>query len=179
MGLSLPIPPWGPVASTAMFYYLFLGAMLLGTWVTWEFSRRRLGIACCAIRDNEEKAAALGLHTTRYKTTAWMISATMTGLVGSINAYWMTYIDPPTVFDMAISVKSFVIFLLGGAGTVLGPVAGAFFIEMLATYTWSKLLNWHLGALGTTIILVVMLAPNGFREALRRVPWLAGKSFRG
>ena len=179
MGLSLPIPPWGPVASTAMFYYLFLGAMLLGTWVTWEFSRRRLGIACCAIRDNEEKAAALGLHTTRYKTTAWMISATMTGLVGSINAYWMTYIDPPTVFDMAISVKSFVIFLLGGAGTVLGPVAGAFFIEMLATYTWSKLLNWHLGALGAIIILVVMLAPNGFREALRRVPWLAGRSFRG
>lgn len=172
MGLSLPIPPWGPVASTAMFYYLFLGAMLLATWVTWEFSRRRLGIACCAIRDNEEKAAALGLHTTRYKTTAWMISATMTGLVGSINAYWMTYIDPPTVFDMGISVKSFVIFLLGGAGTVLGPVAGAFFIEMLATYTWSKLLNWHLAALGTIIILVVMLAPNGFRDALRRAPSL-------
>jgi branched-chain amino acid transport system permease protein len=153
--------------------------MLLGTWVTWEFSRRRLGIACCAIRDNEEKAAALGLHTTRYKTMAWMISATMTGLVGSINAYWMTYIDPPTVFDMAISVKSFVIFLLGGAGTVLGPVAGAFFIELLATYTWSKLLNWHLAALGTIIILVVMLAPNGFQEALRRVPWRAGKSGRG
>lgn len=170
MGLSLPIPPWGPVASTAMFYYLFLAAMLLATWVTWEFSRRRLGIACCAIRDNEEKAAALGLHTTRYKTTAWMISATMTGLVGGVNAYWMTYIDPPTVFDMGISVKSFVIFLLGGAGTVLGPVAGAFFIEMLATYTWSKLLNWHLAALGTIIILVVMLAPNGFRDALRRLP---------
>jgi len=173
MGVSLPLPPWGPVAGAAMFYYLFLGAMVLATWVTFEFSRRRLGIACCAIRDNEEKAAAVGLHTTRYKTTAWMISATMTGLVGAINAYQMTYIDPPTVFDMAISVKSFVIFLLGGAGTVLGPVGGAFFVELLQTFTWSKLLNWHLGAMGAIIILVVMLAPKGFREALRGLPSIA------
>jgi len=172
MGLSLPVPPWGPAASAAIFYYLFLATMVLATWATWEFSRRRIGIACRAIRDNEEKAGALGLYTTRYKTTAWMLSATMTGLVGGINAYWMTYIDPPTVFDMAISVKSFVIFLLGGAGTVFGPIAGAFFIELLATYTWSKLLNWHLGAMGAIIILVVLFAPNGFREALRRVPSL-------
>jgi branched-chain amino acid transport system permease protein len=173
MGMSLPLPPWGPAASGAVFYYLFLAAMVLSTWVTWEFGRRRLGIACCAIRDNEEKAAAIGLHTTRYKTTAWMISATMTGAAGSVNAYFLTYIDPPSVFDMAISVKSFVIFLLGGAGTVLGPVAGAFFVELLQTFTWSKLLNWHLGAMGTIIILVVMLAPKGFREALRGIPSFA------
>jgi len=173
MGLSLPVPPWGPVKSGVVFYYLFLAAMAVSTWVTWEFGRRLLGIACCAIRDNEEKAEAVGLHTTRYKTTAWMISATMTGAVGSVNAYWLTYIDPPSVFDMAISVKSFVIFLLGGAGTVLGPVAGAFFVELLQTFTWSKLLNWHMGAMGTIIVLVVMLAPKGFQEALRRLPSLA------
>jgi branched-chain amino acid transport system permease protein len=161
------------VRSGAVFYYLFLAAMIVSTWATWEFSRRRLGIACCAIRDNEEKAEAVGLHTTRYKTTAWMISATMTGAVGSVNAYWLTYIDPPSVFDMAISVKSFVIFLLGGAGTVLGPVAGAFVIELLHTFTWSKLLNWHTGAMGTIIILVVMLAPRGFREAARGMPSFA------
>lgn len=173
MGLSVPLPPWGPVTGAAIFYYLFLGAMLVATWVTWEFSRRRIGAACGAIRDNEEKAGAVGLHTTRYKTTAWMISSTMTGIVGSLNAYRLTYIDPPSVFDMAISVKSFVIFLLGGAGTVLGPVVGAFVVELLATYTWSKLLSWHQGALGALIILIVLLAPNGFREALRRVPSLA------
>jgi branched-chain amino acid transport system permease protein len=173
MGLSLAIPPWGPVASAMVFFYLFLAAMVLSTWATFEFSRRRLGIACSAIRDNEEKADAVGLYTVRYKTTAWMISATMTGVVGSLNAYWLTYIDPPSVFDMAISVKSFVIFLLGGAGTVMGPVAGAFVVELLQTLTWSKLLNWHLGAMGAIIMLVVMLAPNGFREALRKMPSLA------
>jgi branched-chain amino acid transport system permease protein len=173
MGMSLPLPPWGPVASAAVFYYLFLATTMLSTWVTWEFGRRRLGIACCAIRDNEEKAGAIGLHTTRYKTTAWMISATMTGAVGSVNAYWMTYVDPPSVFDMAISVKAFVIFLLGGAGTVLGPVAGALVVELLQTYTWSNLLNWHLGAMGLLIMLVIMLFPDGLREAMRRAPSFA------
>ena len=172
MGLSIPLPPWGPVASAAIFYYLFLGAMFAATWATWEFSRRRIGAACGAIRDNEEKAGAVGLHATRYKTAAWMISATMTGVVGSLNAYRLTYIDPPSVFDMGISVKSFVIFLLGGAGTVFGPVLGAFVVELLATYTWSKLLSWHQGALGALIILIVLLAPKGFRDALRRLPSL-------
>jgi branched-chain amino acid transport system permease protein len=90
MGLSLPLPPWGPVASAAIFYYLFLAAMVIGTWITWEFGGRRIGAGCGAIRDNEEKARAVGLHTTRYKTTAWMISATMTGVVGSLNAYRLT-----------------------------------------------------------------------------------------
>jgi len=170
MGISLPLPPGGPASSAIGFYYLFLGTALAATFVAWQFSRRRLGVGCQAIRDNEIKAEACGLHTTRYKTTVWMLSAAITGLVGSINAYWMTYIDPPAVFDMAIAVKSFVIYLLGGAGTVLGPVGGAVFVELLATYTWSKLLNWHLGAMGLIIMLVIALFPNGLREAFQRLP---------
>ena len=172
MGISLPLPPWGPAANAMFFYYLFFGTMLLSVWVTWEFSRRRIGLACTAIRDNEIKAEAMGIYCTRCKTTAWAISAFLTGLVGSINAYWMTYIDPPAVFDMAIAVKSFVIFLLGGPATVFGPVIAAFFVELLATLTWSKLLNWHVGALGMIIMLVVLLFPAGFRPAWRRVPAL-------
>jgi len=170
MGISLPLPPGGPAASAISFYYLFLGTAIAATFIAWQFSRRRLGIGCQAIRDNEIKAEACGLFTTRYKTTVWMLSAAITGLVGSINAYWMTYIDPSAVFDMAIAVKSFVIYLLGGAGTVLGPVGGAVFVELLATYTWSKLLNWHLGAMGLIIMLAIALFPNGLPEALQRLP---------
>ena len=163
MGLSLPIPPGGPVVNAQRFYYMFLAAMLVATWVTWQFSRRRVGLGCMAIRDNEAKAEASGLHTTRHKTIAWMLSAAMTGAVGSMNAWWLTYIDAPGMFDMAIAVKAFVILLLGGAGTVLGPVGGAFFVEGLANLTWSHLLNWHLGAMGLVIIVVVMVFPGGFR----------------
>ncbi len=166
-GLSLPIPPGTPAANAARFYYALLGVLIASTWVTWEFSRRRIGLACRAIRDNEIKAEASGLHTTRYKIAAWMISAAMTGATGAINAYWLTYISAPSVFDMAIAVKAFVIFLLGGAATVLGPVVAALLIELLATFTWSKLLNWHLGAMGAIIMLVILLFPRGLREALR------------
>lgn len=168
MGASLPMAQAGPAANAALLYYLLLAVMVVSTWTVWQFSRRQLGIGCCAIRDNEAKAEALGLHTTRYKTAAWMLSATMTGAVGGINAYWLTYIDPPGVFDMAIAVKSFVIFLLGGPATVLGPLLGAAVVELLATFTWSKLLNWHAGATGLLIMVVIVLFPNGLREALVR-----------
>lgn len=168
MGFSLPLPEGGPAYNALRFYYLLLAAMLLATWVTWEFDRRRLGLGCRAIRDNEAKAEASGLHTTRYKTLTWMISATMTGAVGAIQAWWLTYIDPPSMFDMGLAVKAFVVLLLGGAGTVFGPVAGAFVVELLANFTWSKLLNWHLGAMGLIIIGVILLFPDGFHVAWRQ-----------
>lgn len=167
MGLTLPLPPGNAALNAARFYYLFLALLLASTWVTWEFSRRRLGLACRAIRDNETKAEASGLRTTRYKTCVWMISAAMTGAAGCVNAYWLTYINASSVFDMAIAVKAFVIFLVGGAATVLGPVLGAFVIEALGTLTWSHFLNWHLGAMGLIIMIVIGLFPNGVREALR------------
>ena len=173
MGLSLPLPPGGAAANAVKFYYLFFVAMAASVWLTWEFSRRNLGLACRAIRDNETKAEATGIHTTRSKTVAWMLSAMLTGMVGSINAYWLAYIDPPSMFNMTIAVKSFVIFLLGGAGTVLGPVAGAVFVELLATLTWSNLLNWHLGAMGLLIVVAVMVFPGGFRTVVRDMPSLA------
>jgi branched-chain amino acid transport system permease protein len=174
MGFSLPMPEGGPLFNAVRFYYLLLVAMLAATWIVWEFDRRRLGLGCRAIRDNEAKAEASGLHTTRYKTAAWMISAAMTAIVGAIQAWWLTYIDPPSMFDMALSVKAFVILLLGGAGTVFGPVAGAFVVELLANLTWSKLLNWHLGAMGLLIMLIVLAFPDGFGVAARPGGWLGG-----
>jgi len=178
MGFSLPMPEGGPLFNAVRFYYLLLAAMVAATWVVWEFDRRRLGLGCRAIRDNEAKAEASGLHTTRYKTAAWTLSAAMTAGVGAIQAWWLTYIDPPSMFDMALSVKAFVILLLGGAGTVLGPVAGAFVVELLANLTWSRLLNWHLGAMGLLIMAIVLLFPDGFGAALRPGGWL-GRHLQG
>lgn len=172
MGFSLPLPEGGPLYNAVRFYYLLLATMIVATWVVWEFDRRRLGLGCRAIRDNEDKAEASGLHTTRYKTTAWTISAAMTAAVGSIQAWWLTYIDPPTMFDLALSVKAFVILLLGGAGTVFGPIVGAFVVELLANLTWSKLLNWHLGAMGLLIIGIILVFPDGFGVAVRRWGWI-------
>lgn len=167
LGMSLPIPPGGPAANAARFYYLFSALLLLAIAMTWLFQRSRLGLGCQAIRDNEDKAIFSGLQTVRYKTAAWTLSAVMTGAAGAIQAWWLTYIDAASMFDLALAVKAFAILLLGGAGTVFGPVAGAFFVELLANLTWSRLLNWHLGATGLIIMCVILWFPDGFAAFLR------------
>ena len=167
MGLSLPLPPGVVSFNSAFFYYLLFGVMVLSILITYLISASRMGYACRAIRDNEVKAESMGIHTTRHKVLAWAISAALTGLVGGINAYWLSYIEPPAVFDMTIAVKSFVMYLIGGAGTVLGPIFGAFFIELVGTFAWSNLLNYHVGIMGAIIVMVVVLMPDGFVAFVR------------
>ncbi len=167
MGLSLPLPPGAVEYNSAFFYYLLLATMGLSILVTYWLSVSRLGYACRAIRDDEVKAQSMGIHTTRDKTIAWMISAALTSIVGSIYAYWFSYIEPPAVFDMNIAVESFVIYLLGGAASVLGPIVAAFVLELVSTVIWTNLLDYHLGTMGAIIILVVIYLPNGFVEFVR------------
>jgi branched-chain amino acid transport system permease protein len=166
-GLSLPIPPGSAEGIATLFYYLFLGAMGLALLVSWLVARSRFGAGLRAIRDQEEAAESLGVHTTRAKTAAWGISAMLTGLAGGIWAYWIGYIDPGGAFDMTIAVKLFVMALLGGMGTLLGPIIGAFFIELAATLVWSNFLNYHLLILGLIIVAVVLFLPGGLARFVR------------
>ncbi|MBW1779879.1 MAG: branched-chain amino acid ABC transporter permease [Deltaproteobacteria bacterium] len=167
MGLSLPLPPWNVETTARFFYFVLLGTVVMIVLATYVLSITRFGYACRSIRADEDAAKSMGINTTLYKTMAWMISAAFTGIAGSVYAYWMSYIEPSAVFDMTIAIKSFVMFLLGGAGTVIGPILGAFFIELFATFAWGHLLNYHLGALGMMIIIIVILMPRGFVRFLR------------
>jgi branched-chain amino acid transport system permease protein len=110
---------------------------------------------------NEEGGRSIGINTSYYKVVAWAISAFFTGLVGGIYAYWYGYIDPPSAFDIVISVRFIIMLLLGGAGTVMGPIIGAFFVELLSETIWSQFLFLHLGVLGAIIIAVVIFMPKG------------------
>ena len=136
--------------------------MVLVTLASYWISRNRIGYALRAIMSNEEGARSLGINTAYYKLIAWGISAFFTGIAGGIFAYWYAYIDPPSVFDIGIAVRFIIMLLLGGAGTIIGPFLGAFFIELLTETIWSKLLFLHLGVLGAIIILVVIFMPKGF-----------------
>jgi branched-chain amino acid transport system permease protein len=167
MGLSLPLPPWTVETTARFFYFVMFGAMVMIVLAIYVLSTSRLGYACRSIRADEDAAKSMGINTTIYKTMAWMMSAAFTGVAGSVYAYWMSYIEPSAVFDMTIAIKSFVMFLLGGAGTIIGPILGAFFIELIATFAWSHLLNYHLGALGIIIMIIVILMPRGFVLFLR------------
>jgi len=178
-GLSLPLPAGSVGNNAQVFYYAFFALMLVSTGAVWLLGRTRFGYACRAIRADEDGAASAGVNTTFYKTGAWLLSAVPAGLAGSLYAYWSSYIDPATVFDMDISVKGFVIFLLGGPGNVFGPIIAAFALELASTFVWGHLLTFHLGMMGIIIMLTVLYLPRGFSEFLRgrgvTVP-LRGKS---
>lgn len=178
MGLSVPLPPWGPAQSAQVFYYLLLATMVASVLVAAWLKFSRLGYACRAIRDDEVKAEAMGLRTTLVKTAVWALSAMLTGVVGAIYAYWFSYVEPPAVFDMLIAIKFFVMFLLGGAATVFGPILAAFFVELVSTAVWSNLLHYHLGALGLGIVLIALYMPHGFMQFVRERGSFAAALFK-
>ncbi|HEY9287586.1 MAG TPA: branched-chain amino acid ABC transporter permease [Candidatus Dormibacteraeota bacterium] len=125
-GLFLPI-----VRSDLLFFYLMLGAAVLAVGITWLILRSRFGYGLLAIRENEEAAAVIGVNTTLYKVAAFCIAAALTGLAGGIFAQWNSFINQENVFPIAANVQMILMAVLGGAGTVLGPVAGAVVLELI------------------------------------------------
>jgi branched-chain amino acid transport system permease protein len=166
-GISLPLPSGGVVGIAQMFYGAFLALMWVAIGIVWLLGRTRFGYACRAIRADEDAAAATGINPILYKTGAWMLSAVLAGWAGSLYAYWQSYIEPAVAFDMDISVKGFVILLLGGPGSVFGPIVAAFALQLLSTLAWSYLLTLHLGLMGILIMATVLFLPRGFADLLR------------
>ncbi|HID15798.1 MAG TPA: branched-chain amino acid ABC transporter permease [Candidatus Atribacteria bacterium] len=160
-GITLPLIQMSPQSTYAFFYYLMFVVLLFTVIITYWLSRVKFGYALRAIKANEEAANAIGINSAMYKTLAWVISAVFTAFVGSIYAYWMTFIDPAGVFDIMIGVKSFVMMLLGGGGTVFGPLIGATILELISEFVWSNFLMLHLMILGTIIVITVMFMPRG------------------
>ena len=168
MGLTLPQMAGKPAQVNTNFYYIMFSLLVLSFAATYWMSRRRLGYALKAIKANEESADVMGINTTLYKIVAWSIGGLYTALAGGIYAYWFTFIEPATMFDVVVVVKLFVILLLGGSGTVMGPLYGAFIFEGISEIVWSRFLNLHLGILGILIILIIFFIPNGLIDTVRR-----------
>jgi len=125
-GLFLPI-----VRSDLLFFYLMLGAALLAVLTTWVILRTRFGYGLLAIRENEEAAAVIGVNTTFYKVAAFCIAAALTGIAGAIFAQWNSFINQDNAFAISDNVQMILMAVIGGAGTVLGPVAGAISLELI------------------------------------------------
>ncbi len=126
-----------------------------------------------AIRIDEDAASVMGINTSLFKTISWAISGALVGIAGGAYAYWLTYIDPSTVFETSYSVKMFAMILLGGGTTVLGPMIGAFILELVSEFVWSKFIEIHGMILGMLIILIVIFIPKGLFETFK-----GGFSFR-
>jgi branched-chain amino acid transport system permease protein len=124
----------------------------------------KLGFGLRCIQQNESAADMLGVSTTRYKTLAFALSAVFTGIAGAVYASWVNYIEPPDVSDVLYSVKPIVMVLLGGAGSVFGPLVGAGLFLGLRTSSRRRFLEVHSGVLGLLVVLLVLFLPRGCRR---------------
>jgi branched-chain amino acid transport system permease protein len=167
-GIMLPIFPGDATHANLFFYYIMFCLMLMSIACTFCISRSYLGYAFRAIKLDEEAASVMGINPIPYKTAAWAMSAFFTGLTGGAYAYWLSFIDPGEVFQITSSIKIYLMMVLGGGGTVLGPIVGAFFIEFFSELVWGEFLELHSLILGLILVLVVIFAPRGFMDLYRR-----------
>ena len=167
MGVNLP-PLQVALHESLVFYYAML-ALALSSFVTSAIvARGRLGVALRCIRQNEEAANMIGIDATRSKVAAFALSAAFAGAAGAIYASWIGYIDPTDVFDILNAIKPPVMVILGGAGTVFGPIVGAVIYLAFEEIVWRNLLQFHAGMLGIIIVALVLFMPNGLLDVLRR-----------
>lgn len=167
-GLNLPILPGGPEFAGRVFFYAMLAVMLLAFIMTMLVHRGRLGFGLQCIQQNEDAADMVGVDVVRYKTIGFTLSALFCGTVGAISASWVAYIAPTDAFSIMMTLKVPVMVLLGGPGTVLGPVIGATSFVLIEQTVWSRFLDYNQAALGIVVVLLIFFLPNGLLGRLKR-----------
>jgi branched-chain amino acid transport system permease protein len=164
-GAGITVPTVGergtPWLGNDGFYLLFLGLAAVAVAVAALISGSRFGYGLRAINQDEDAAAAAGVNTTRAKVLALTSSAVITGLVGSAYAFQQVSLYPQRLFDVDITVTMIVMVVLGGAGTVLGPLVGAVGLQFVSEYLRQNYPQEHILVLGAVIVLAVLLFPTG------------------
>lgn len=156
MGISLP-----PVQSSVSVYYAMLMSVIIVSAITYLISKSKFGLRLVSIREDEDAASSMGIHVTYYKTVAFITSAFFTGLVGGFFAWYSSYIEPSSTFDIKVSIEIIIITLLGGAGTVIGPIIGSLIIILGGEIFWSNFPLLHQAVLGVLIVAVILFIPEG------------------
>ena len=161
-GISMPMFP-GDIELRSVFFYIlcFIMAILSHFVIRWMLSTQ-YGLAINAIRDDEDKAEAMGLPTLRYKQIGWAVTAVFMGGIGAIAGNMAGFIDK----EVAYPIPTFGIFmvamvLLGGKGTLWGPVLGAIIFHIVKETTWTYLLGWQWVTLGLILIVNIVYFQQG------------------
>lgn len=147
------------------YYYVILVMTVLSVWLSSWLIKRRFGYQLVSVRENEDAAEALGVDTLRVKIQASIISAIMTALGGTFFAQYFTYINPRNVFGEGPSVQILLFAIIGGLGTVWGPVVGALVLvpvaELSRSWLGGSFAGAHILLYGTVMVLVMLFMPNG------------------
>lgn len=159
----------------AMFYYMILALTTLAFACSAALLRSRPGFYWQAIRENEEAAQALGIDTFRWKVIATVVSAAMTAVAGVFLAFYYNHLFPEQVFNISRSIEILLGPIIGGVGTLFGPILGAALLALLADGTTELVaaLGWDIPGVkqliyGIVLFAVVIFLPHGVWPALAR-----------
>lgn len=159
-------------ANRLAYYYIALGLLVAGTLLYWRLKNSSLGLRLMCIRDDEEKAAVLGINTLRYKLLAFVVSAVMTSVAGTVYAHYVLYVEPTVVLGVPLSVQIALIAVVGGLGTTLGPVIGGFIVQSIIEYTrifFGRFPGLDFLIAGALLIGIALLRPTGLLQLIERV----------
>ncbi len=168
-GIMLTAPNFGIHLTKAVFYLCMWGVLVATVLTSWTIGRSRFGYGLASIREDEQAAEVMGVHTARLKAAAFALSAYFPGVAGGLFAYYIAYIEPGTVFDHSISINVIIMSILGGIGTTLGPVLGAVILTLI-----SEMMNIvvvseaKLVVYGAILVAAVLFLPQGILGRLRQ-----------
>lgn len=156
----------------AVYYWIFLGVLTVLLAITWAMQRSRMGYYLRAINGSERAARSLGVNVRRYKLAALLLSAGFTSLAGTLYALMVGFADPDSTFGILVSVRMLIVAALGGAGTLLGPLLGAFILIPLEETTNAAFGGSGTGityvVYGAVVLLIARFRPGGLIALFRR-----------
>ncbi|MFL5802588.1 MAG: branched-chain amino acid ABC transporter permease [Roseiflexaceae bacterium] len=170
-GIDLPLNP-----NASFFYYTALVLVALGLLISWLLLRSKIGYGWLAIREDQDAARMLGINTTRFKVLAFALSAAFAALAGGVTAYQNIHVTPTDFFRIDYTLQMIIACVIGGAGTLLGPLIGAAVYQLLSTYLWGQFIELHPTFLGLIIIFFVVFLPRGLMQlAPRTIAVITGR----
>ena len=186
-GISLPLNigwTWIVFREKINYVIIAFALFLFVVWVSWFIRKSRIGHYLIAIREREDAALAVGIHTVRVKIVAAVVSAMLTSLIGTFHITYLTFVDPSSAFSLDLSIQIAMFALIGGLGTVGGPIAGTFLVLPIAELArgWLSSVGSGMHGLiyGLILVAVVLTIPRGLAGAfgpalgrlMARLPYL-------
>jgi ABC-type branched-subunit amino acid transport system permease subunit len=162
-GSGLFLPPGSGI--TEVYYWtlaICVGAIVLTVWI----DRSAFGLRLQALREDEQVAGTLGVDTTRAKITAFGLSALIPGLLGGGYALFLTYIEPDAVFSSRLDLQSIVMAIMGGLGTVWGPLVGGLVMTQISEALWARFPQIYLMIFGGLLVVLLIALPRGIVPAI-------------
>ena len=159
-------------SSKAPYYYIILAMLVVTVLIAYWIEKSKLGFYFRAIKNDPDAARSLGVDLTRYKLMAMIISAALTAVAGTFYAQYVLFIDPHTVLPLMLSVQMCLIPVLGGTGTIAGPIIGSIILIPMAEYTRvqlaGKVSGLHLLIYGFLIMVIAVFQPAGLMGLVQR-----------